>query len=96
MSISPNHQGGSRKNQQNFEDVNQVIVWKGINNGKEKRIYYIPAYMRVQINRVNRIDYLGCSAEIDIGIHIWLKIKELPVGLQERIISQGELRINGS
>lgn len=41
--------------------VNQVLVY---NFKKSKPIYYVPAYLRMKINRVNKIDYLESLAEI--------------------------------
>lgn len=55
-----------------YEGVNQILVWS---NSNINNIYYIPAYLRIQVNRVNRIDYVGCVAEVDSYITLWLMIK---------------------
>lgn len=41
--------------------VNQVLVYSF---KKSKPTYYVPAYLRMKINRVNKIDYLESLAEI--------------------------------
>lgn len=59
--------------------INQILTYENINSN----IIYVPAYLRIQINRVNRMDYIGCVAEVDAYLTLWLMIKEFPNTIQK-------------
>ena len=44
-----------------YMGVNQVLVYKG----RKDRIFFVPAYLRVRVIRVNKINYLEAAAEIE-------------------------------
>lgn len=62
-------------NSEKYMGINQVLYWE---NPNSPTIYYVPAYLRVQVNRVTRMDYIGCVAEVDAYLTLWLMIKQLP------------------
>lgn len=51
----------SEYEREDYMGVNQVLVYSF---KKSKPTYYVPAYLRMKINRVNKIDYLESLAEI--------------------------------
>ena len=60
------------------QGVNQIMIWEGYHEGFDKTIYYVPAYLKVEVNRVNNMDYMGCSAQIDMTIYLWIMMSQLP------------------
>lgn len=80
-------------NSEKYMGINQVLFWEEPNSSN---IYYVPAYLRIQVNRVTRMDYIGCVAEVDAYLTLWLMIKQLPTAVQDEIIDFGEIRINGN
>ena len=65
-------------NPERYMGVNQVLMYEG----KSGVSYYIPAYLRMRIIRVNKIDYLGTSAEIEAEMKLSLMIKQFPEEVQ--------------
>lgn len=49
----------SEYEKEDYMGVNQILVYTF---KKQKPTYYVPAYLRMKINRVNKIDYLESLA----------------------------------
>ena len=72
--------------------VNQVLRYEG----KNGNCFFIPAYLRMRIIRVNKIDYLEAAAEIETEMKLSLMIKQFPEEVQEKIITNTKVSVNKS
>ena len=73
------------------KSVNQILTFH--NHGE--LTYFIPAYLRITVNRVSQIDYFGCRATLDLTIRLWVMAEGLPEHVKEEIVEECELRVNG-
>ena len=73
-----------------YQGVNQIFTY--VKNGE--LAFYIPAYVRITINRVSRIDYLGGRATIDASFRFWVMVEGLPSEIHQQILDECEISIN--